>query len=158
MDSTALTVFPASVGRLRQLEVLSLSKNKLTDLPVTLGFCENLQVLNLQGNRFRTIPGVVLHLKKLKELRRLDNPLRERWSFSTRAQNVPSSAIEIKIFNPDSLQELCTKTAFTNQINYWQQENQVLAPLQCKTLDRLAEVYTVCEVCHTAVEKSSKFD
>ena len=160
MDSTGLKKFPPSAGRLRKLEVLSLSKNKLEDLPVTLGFCERIKVLNLQGNNFRRIPGIVLHLKNLEELRRLDNPLPPRWQgfASPPHVNVPcqptSKSNEKNIYNPESLQRLCTKVTFTHQIDYWKHES--LGVLQCQTLDSLASHFTVCEQCHTAIPNTGK--
>ena len=160
MDSTGLKKFPPSAGRLRKLEILSLSRNKLEDLPVTLGFCENLMVLNLQGNKLRRIPGIVLHLKKLKELRRLDNPLPPRWDgfqspphVNVRNQST-SNSDKKKVYNPESLQAFCTKVAFTHQIDYW--KHDTLGPLQCKTLDSLAPSFTICENCHAAISKTGK--
>ena len=159
MDSTGLKKFPASAGRLRKLEVLSLSKNKLEDLPVTLGFCQSIKVLNLQGNQFRRIPGIILHLKNLKELRRLDNPLPPRWQGFASPPHVnvskqSTSKNEKNIYNPESLQTLCTKVTFTHQIDYWKHES--LGALQCKTLDSLASQFTVCEQCHTAIPNTGK--
>ena len=159
MDSTGLKKFPPSAGRLRKLEILSLSKNKLEDLPVTLGFCQSIKVLNLQGNQFRRIPGIILHLKNLKELRRLDNPLPPRWQGFASPPHVnvskqSTSSKEKNIYNPESLQTLCTKVTFTHQIDYWKHES--LGALQCKTLDSLASQFTVCEQCHTAIPNTGK--
>ena len=169
MDSTGLSAFPPSVGRLRKLETLTLSKNNLSDLPVTLSFCENLKVLNLKGNGFNRIPGVVLRLKKLEDFRRIDNPLPLRWngfaspphvtsSYSNPDPNKKSKAQNSKTkdgvqvaYNPDGLQMLCTKAVFTYQLDYWKLD--MLGPLQCKILDSLASQFVICENCHTAIPK-----
>ena len=155
MDGTGLSSFSPSVGRLRKLEVLSLAKNNLTDLPVTLGFCENLKTLNLQGNKFRYIPGIVLHLDKLEDLRRLDNPLPPRWSGFETAPHINTTSKgddkKEKVYNPDSLQTLCTRVAFTNHIDYWKLDT--VGPLQCKILDSLASQFVICENCHAATPK-----
>ena len=157
MDDTGLTKFPPSVGRLRKLEVLSLSKNKLNDLPITLGFCKELRVLNLQKNSFTRIPGVVLHLEKLEDLRRLDNPLPPRWNgfpshpHVNKYNRAPAKPKQPAVYNPESLQMLCTKVVFTHKIDYWKRDT--LGPLQCKTLDNLAADVTICENCHTTVPK-----
>lgn len=160
MDNTSLQTFPASVGRLRKLEVLSLTKNNLRDLPVTLRFCQNLRVLNLQRNNFRQIPGIVLHLKKLEELRRLDNPLSATYDISgpryVRCQtNTPKKTGNTPIkFNPHSLQTVCSKTIFSSQLDYWQKTT--VGPLQCKTLDSLAATFALCEHCNRAIPCQGK--
>ena len=137
-------------------EVLSLAKNKLQDLPVTLRFCDSLQVLNLQRNNFKQVPGVVLHLKNLQELKRLDNPLTPRYDMAgpryAQAKNSKNTTAgqnkEVK-FNPHSLQTLCTRTVFSSQVDYWQ--HTIIGPLQCKTLDRLAATFALCENCKQAI-------
>ena len=167
MDGAGLSTFPPSIGRLRKLETLTLSKNKLTDLPVTLTFCENLKVLNLKGNSFNRIPGIVLRLKKLEDLRRIDNPLPLRWNgfasppHVTSAYSNPNTKSNTEnsktkegaavTYNPDGLQMLCTKAVFTNQLDYWKLD--MLGPLQCKILDSLASQFVICENCHTAIPK-----
>lgn len=157
LDKTSLTALPPSIGRLRKLEVLSLSKNSLKTLPITLGFCEDLKVLNLQGNRFRHIPAVVLELNSLKELKRLDNPLTERYNmhgpdYVIRHQRSMASSKnkdEKKVYNPRSLQTLCSKSVFTSKLDYW--KHACLGPLQCKILDNLAIEMDVCNHCGSVV-------
>ncbi len=161
MDNTGLKTFPASVGRLRKLEELSLSNNKLCDLPVTLRFCKNLRVLNLTKNKFKQIPAVVLHLEKLEFLKRLDNPLTTRdmmtgpmytrgigkpFTNSNSSDGTTTSTVK---YNPQSLQTLCTQTIFSTQVDYWKQLS--IGPLQCKTLDRLAGTFSLCENCQRVI-------
>lgn len=149
LDKTHLNQLPPSVGRLSKLEHLSLSGNNLTDLPITLGFCQNIKYLNLACNKFCYIPGVVLHLKKLKDLRRLDNPLKKRWEgLETFPHMSTISLTPSKKRNADSLQALSARTVMTMHVDYWSEEN--LPPLQCKMLDSYASQYTYCENCYTA--------
>lgn len=159
-----LTVFPASVGRLRQLEVLSLKNNQLNDLPITLAFCKKLKDLNLSKNKFNLLPGVLLRLPNLQELRRLDNPLSQLYhgfelpphiKISTPSNSVPSSQKTEPIFNPDSLQTLSSKAAFTHHIDYWASET--VGALQCRILDHLASQFTVCEQCNAAMSKTGMY-
>ena len=155
LDSTGLKALPASVGRMKKLETLSLRKNKLTDLPVTLSFCENIKVLHLQGNSFQFLPGVILQLKNLTELSRLDNPLPARWSGFASASHLKrqgnTSVAKPKegvVYNPDSLQLLCTRQVFASRMQYW--KHDVLGPLQCKMIDCLAAHSSICHKCNTA--------
>lgn len=156
LDKTSLTALPASVGRLWKLEVLSLSNNSLKTLPITLGFCENLEVLNLQNNNFRHIPAVVLKLSSLKELKRLHNPLTERYNMQGpeyiikhTQEPTSKSKSEKQIFNPRTLQTICTKSVFAAKIDYW--KHACLGPLQCKILDKLAVEMDICDNCGTVV-------
>ena len=145
---------PSSVGRLRNLEVLSLNSNSLSDLPITLRFCQKLTVLNLKANQFHRIPGVVLKLTNLQELRRLENPLRSRSELSS----IPNSSAPLTqatagIHSPGSLQSLCTRAMFTNHIDYWKHES--LGPMQCKTLDHFASSLFLCDRCGTVISQGN---
>ena len=153
MDATQLQKLPPSVGRLQKLELLSLNDNKLKDLPITLSFCENLKVLNLKQNKFVHIPGVVMHLEKLEELRRLNNgQLAKRWEGFERAPHVTVKQEKTQTktaYNPDMLQNLCTKLTLKIKLEYW--KLNILGPLQCKTLDRLATQFLICEGCGSPI-------
>lgn len=154
ITNSKLKSFPGSVGRLSKLEVLDLSNNELSSLPITIGFCKNLQTLDLFNNNFRQLPGVLLQLDKLSTLRRLKNPLTPQYECSgphyTRKLN-RSETNGKKVYEPISLQASCTTTIFTSQIDYW--ETDAIGPLQCKTLDRLAAQFTVCDYCKRMLPK-----
>lgn len=161
LDKTSLTALPGSVGRLRKLEVLTLSNNSLKTLPITLGFCENLKVLDLHGNNFRHIPAVVLQLTSLKDLKRLYNPLTERYNLQApeytmkhKRSTVSSNDTKKKVYNPRSLQTICTKSVFMSKIDYW--KRACLGPLQCKILDKLAVEMDICDNCGTVVFRQGK--
>lgn len=151
LDQTDLLELPGSVGRLQYLHELGLSRNKLTDLPITLENCKSLKKLSLNGNSFRAIPGVVLKLKALEDLRRLCNPLLERFNM---ANHPHITATQVKSsskgpWDPASLQSLAARAVSSltlkGQVDYW--ENNILPPRQCKLMDRLAPSYKYCEHC-----------
>ena len=155
MDDMGLTSFPSSVGALTHLTVLSASKNQLHDLPVTLAFCLNLEELNLKDNKFTCLPGILLRLKNLQDLRRYENPLPQLYNGFSQLPHIKISRVEHSQhdkFEPDSLQTLCAKAAFTNYIGYWTCNS--VGPLQCKILDCLASKFTLCEHCNRAVFKT----
>lgn len=163
LDSMGLTTFPASVGRLRQLEVLSVKNNQLNDLPITLAFCKKLKNLNLSNNKFAFLPDVLSRLPNLQELRRLDNPLHQLYhgfehpphiNISTPSNSVPCSQTK-PTFNPDPLQTLSTKAAYTHHIDYW--TNETVGVLQCRILDHLASQFTVCEHCNASMSKTGTY-
>lgn len=148
ITNSGLKSLSGSIGRLRKLEFLDLSCNQLCSLPITLSFCKNLDTLDLHKNRFRQLPGVIFQLPKLNTLRRLDNPLTPRYDcygpHFTRIVN-ESSHNEKKVYQPLSLQANCTATIFTSKLDYW--KTDFIGPLQCKTLDRLATQFTICNHC-----------
>lgn len=152
ITQSKLKRFPGSVGRLGKLEELNLSGNQLKSLPTTLSFCKKLASLDLHKNQFRQLPGVVLRLQGLKNLKRLENPLTARYDtfgpkYTRRLNNkTKTDSKEKKVYQPLSLQASCTTVIFTSELKYW--ETNIIGPLQCKTLDRLAEQFTVCENCN----------
>ncbi len=150
ITNSKLKSFPGSVGRLSKLEELNLSSNELSSLPATLTFCKMLTTLNLYHNKFRQIPSIVLRLPNLKNLRRLQNPLTPRYTcygpkYTNRLHKKATNPNDKKVYQPLSLQASCTTVVFTSQVQYW--EMDIIGPLQCKTLDRLAEQFTICENC-----------
>ena len=159
LDNMGLTSLPPSVGRLRQLEVLSLTQNQLSTLPVTLASCESLRELNLTGNRFTSVPSILLRLPHLEDLRRLSNPLLQLFDgFASPPHikvSIPKTAKQqtSTVFNPDSLQGLCARAVFSNQMDYWASDCCV-GPLQCRHLDCLASQFKLCEHCNAVVQNT----
>lgn len=149
ITSSKLKSFPGSVGRLKNLEELDLSSNQLSNLPITLAFCKDLKTLDLHSNHFRQLPGLIHRLDKLTTLRRLGNPLTPRYTCSgphyTRKICKSEVKDEKRVYQPISLQASCTTVIFTSQVDYW--GTNVIGPLQCKTMDRLASQFTVCDNC-----------
>lgn len=150
ITSSNLKSFPGSVGRLDKLEELDLSGNQLCSLPITLGFCKNLKTLDLHNNRFRQLPGIVLRLGNLTTLRRLQNPLTPIYACHgptyTRKISTSPDTNKKRVYQPISLQASCTTTIFSSKVDYW--ETDVIGPLQCKTLDRLAARFSTCDNCN----------
>ena len=178
MDSTNLTSLPPSVGRLKNLEELSVKNNKLTTLPEILRFCKKLRVLNLVYNKFIRIPGVVLQLKKLEDLWKYGNNLKTTVSSNATATyeeqvnhigvipcntttqtsatpNTTSNSGKDQpiIYNPQALQTLSCKTLAQHSVPYW--SVSYLPPLLCKNLDMIHTEYNLCENCHSTVSKGT---
>lgn len=153
ITNSKLTSFPGSVGRLEKLEELDLSNNRLKSLPITLAFCKKLKTLDLHKNSFRQLPGVVQRLSNLTTLRRLQNPLTPiyesygpRYTKKFKKTTDTNKTTDTKVYQPISLQACCTTVIFTSQVDYW--ATNAIGPLQCKTLDRLAEQFTICDNCN----------
>lgn len=159
ITSSSLKSFPGSVGRLDKLEHLDLSNNHLSTLPITLAFCKNLRSLDLKKNKFRQLPGVIQRLHHLTTLRRFENPLTPIHSCQAPqyTRKISTSDKDTKkVFQPIGLQASCTKVIFASQVNYW--ETDAIGPLQCKTLDRLAAGFSICDNCNRMLsEQATKF-
>jgi Leucine-rich repeat (LRR) protein len=150
ITSSKLKTFTGSVGRLDKLEKLDLSGNKLSSLPITLAFCKNLRTLDLHNNDFKQLPGVIHKLSNLTTLRRLQNPLTPRHEchgphYTRKLCVNGDTADSKKVYQPISLQAACTTVIYSSKVEYW--GTDVIGPLQCKTLDRLAAQFTICDNC-----------
>lgn len=78
LSSNALRVFPAAIGYLENISVLSLRNNKISELPSSIGNLHNLVELNLAGNRLRWLPYELLKLTRSGQLANITlvpNPL-----------------------------------------------------------------------------------
>ena len=135
------------MGRIRKLKTLDLSKNQLSSLPITLGFCRDLETLDLHKNAFKQLPSTILQLKNLKTLRRLENPLTPRYQCTAPKYTrvITKSNDTKKVYQPLGLQASCSRVVFTSQIDYWTED--IIGPLQCKTLDSLAVNFVICDNC-----------
>ena len=112
-------------------------------------------MLNIFGNDFKAIPGVVLNLQNLKSLRRLNNPLVQRWSgletfphikvVKTQKQQNLDGTVE-------TLQCQAARTVMSFHIDYWSADS--LPSLQCKLLDSYGSKYNYCHNCHTTTSNN----
>ncbi len=70
-----LTIIPSDIGKLSQLTHLGLSRNRLTTLPSEIGHCSKLTWLHLYKNQLATIPSEIGKLSQLKMLHLEQNRL-----------------------------------------------------------------------------------
>ena len=70
-----LSSLPAEIGKLANLQSLSLSFNHLGSLPAEIGKLTNLQSLNLRNNRLSSLPKEIGKLANLQSLNLQDNQL-----------------------------------------------------------------------------------
>ena len=150
LDNTGICSLAPSVGKMKNLEALSLEHNSLTDLPITLEFCQNLTMLNLKDNKFVSIPGVVLKLKNLKELRHSCTSHVELWEQSV--LDMPPKQSRCIVNHTGPLQSMCMAAVFENHIDYLRQEAG--CPKQCQVmLDHFASHVVICHMCSKLVSR-----
>ena len=63
-----LVKIPESIGKLKSLKLLDLSKNQLQELPDSLESLTSLNTLNLNNNQLKNLPQSIVNLKNLRHL------------------------------------------------------------------------------------------
>lgn len=141
-----------SVGRLRSLQELSVSYNRLTDLPLTLRLLRNLRTLDITGNPFFRLPGAVYHLKLNKLIGLAECPLKKdrssNWEGSGEVWWRKPLAFPGQRDSVDSLQESAVKAAVG--MDCWQLE---LPARYTQQLTTMAETQDLCQGCLKPVRK-----
>lgn len=66
-ERNPLTILPAEIGQLVNLEILDLKVNQITAIPPTIGYLTNLTRIDLSNNRLKTIPTEIKQLINLTE-------------------------------------------------------------------------------------------
>ncbi|XP_008585600.1 PREDICTED: leucine-rich repeat-containing protein 1-like [Galeopterus variegatus] len=75
MDNNALQVLPGSIGKLKMLVYLDMSKNRIETVDMEISGCEALEDLLLSSNMLQQLPDSIGLLKKLTTLKVDDNQL-----------------------------------------------------------------------------------
>jgi len=75
MDNNALQVLPGSIGKLKMLVYLDMSKNRIETVDLDISGCEALEDLLLSSNMLQQLPESIGLLKKLTTLKVDDNQL-----------------------------------------------------------------------------------
>ena len=68
---------PDSIGKLKKLETLSISRNPINKLPASIKSCKSLQTLKASNCLFQTFPAEVIHLGKLDAVDFSHNTIRK---------------------------------------------------------------------------------
>lgn len=76
LADNGLTELPDSIGKLRSLADLDVSRNVLQSLPSTIGSLKKLTRLDVNHNKLSTLPVAITKCKSLEEVLLMDNPIR----------------------------------------------------------------------------------
>jgi hypothetical protein len=145
-----LDKIPADVGRMANLECLSLTNNKLQNksIPYTLTFCDRLKDLRLDNNLLDALPGYLLRMPFLETVHRHGNHNYFKSTFmwyhtdvNERILAIPGSN-EFTYREPERLQFWAAKAVIGSKINFYTDPS--VAPV---LKDYIAEIYTLFNVC-----------
>ena len=150
LNATGILRVHPSIGKMKNLEVLSLNYNRLSDLPITLRYCQKLTTLGLAGNKFSALPGLILKLMNLKVLMADCNPFKAR-NHPTAFDAIPRASI----VRTASLLDMCFAAVFMNHIEYWKQDN--FTPPLWNTLQHLASTSFFCHICGLPIRDSGDY-
>uniref|UniRef100_A0A7M4F042 Leucine rich repeat containing 7 n=1 Tax=Crocodylus porosus TaxID=8502 RepID=A0A7M4F042_CROPO len=75
MDNNSLQILPGSIGKLKQLVYLDMSKNRIESIDLDVSGCEALEDLLLSSNMLQQLPDSIGLLKRLTTLKVDDNQL-----------------------------------------------------------------------------------
>ncbi|KFP39903.1 Leucine-rich repeat-containing protein 7, partial [Chlamydotis macqueenii] len=75
MDNNSLQILPGSIGKLKQLVYLDVSKNRIETVDLDISGCEGLEDLLLSSNMLQQLPDSIGLLKRLTTLKVDDNQL-----------------------------------------------------------------------------------
>lgn len=141
LKNNCLDSLPPDIGRLRHLEKLCLTNNRLQNgsIPYTLAFCTSLEELYLDDNLLDALPSVLLRMPSLKTVHRHGNhnyfkstfmwyhtDVTGRILFSGGSQMDETSQTVLSQFKrrngAQTLQYLCATTIVSARINFYAAE------------------------------------
>ncbi|KAJ8308992.1 hypothetical protein KUTeg_013866 [Tegillarca granosa] len=122
-----LDSLPADIGRMKRLEYLALTNNKLQvqSLPYTLTFCKKLRTLLLDNNLLDALPGFLLKMSTIKTVHRHGNHNYFKSTFMWYHTDVDYRIIPVwansspPLKNPHSLQFWAAKTLIGLKVDFY---------------------------------------
>ena len=140
LNHTGIFTLSPSIGRMTNLEILSLESNNLSDLPATLEYCQNLAELNLKGNNFTFVPGVVLKLNNLKEFKHSCSTLLSQQS----VQAIHPEHTADVTHMPAPLKRMSIAAVLVNHIDYWKD----MSGCHDKSISEMDQLLSCTALCH----------
>ncbi|XP_052106698.1 uncharacterized protein LOC127739146 [Mytilus californianus] len=145
-----LEAIPPDIGRLRKLQYLALTNNRLHihSLPYTLAFCSKLKTILLDNNQLDALPGFLLEMSGIETVHRHGNHNYFKSTFMWYHTDVdfriiPTSGTNVlPSTSPDMLQFLAAKTIIGTRKDFFN-DPDVAGILK----DYIADIYSLFNVC-----------
>lgn len=146
-----LDSLPADIGRMKNLEYLALTNNKLQvqSLPYTLTFCKKLRTLLLDNNLLDALPGFLLKMSTIKTVHRHGNHNYFKSTFMWYHTDVDYRIIPVwansspPLKNPHSLQFWAAKTLIGLKVDFYS-DPSVAVVLR----GYISDIYSKFHICH----------
>lgn len=144
---------PADIGRMNQLENLSLTNNKLQNrsIPFSIVFCSRLKVLKLDNNQLDALPGFLLDMPSLHTVHRHGNHNYFKSTFMWYHTDVNERILPVfcepiglneGLASRSSLQFVAARSLISTKTNFFI-DSRISAPL----IDYIAESYRYFQIC-----------
>ena len=148
---------PADIGRMKKLEYLALTNNKLqvNAIPYTLTFCTKLKTILLDNNLLDALPGFLLSMPSIETVYRHGNHNYFKATFMWYHTDVNYRIIPVGGFGvatskvPASLQFWAAKSVIGLKIDFY--NNSSIADILKNYLSDLYSKFYLCHHCDQAI-------
>lgn len=153
----SLDHLPADIGRMKKLEYLALTNNKLqvNAIPYTLTFCTKLKTILLDNNLLDALPGFLLSMPSIETVYRHGNHNYFKATFMWYHTDVNYRIIPVGGFGvatskvPASLQFWAAKSVIGLKIDFY--NNSSIADILKNYLSELYSKFYLCHHCDQAI-------
>lgn len=152
-----LEAIPADIGRLRNLEYLALTNNRLQihSLPYTLAFCGKLHTILLDNNQLDALPGFLLDMTSIETVHRHGNHNYFKSTFMWYHTDVdyriiPTSGTNvIPSVSPDTLQFMAARSIIGSRKDFFNDPD--VAGVLKDFISDIFLLFNVCSHCSTVM-------
>lgn len=145
-----LEAIPADIGRLRNLEYLALTNNRLQmhSLPFTLTFCGKLRTILLDNNQLDALPGFLLEMSSIETVHRHGNHNYFKSTFmwyhtDVEYRIIPTSGTNVlPSLSPETLQFVSAQCIIGSRKDFYN-DPDVAGILK----DFISDIYSLFNVC-----------
>ncbi|GAB1601363.1 uncharacterized protein LOC115217462 [Argonauta hians] len=153
----SLDHLPADIGRMKQLEYLALTNNKLqvSAIPYTLTFCTKLKTILLDNNLLDALPGFLLTMPSIETVYRHGNHNYFKATFmwyhtDVNYRIIPAGGFGVAMSKvPASLQFWAAKSVIGQKIDFY--NNSCIADILKDYISELYYKFYLCHYCKQAL-------
>lgn len=157
-----LDAIPPDIGRLKNLEYLALTNNRLQihSLPYTLAFCSKLKTILLDNNQLDALPGFLQEMPSIETVHRHGNHNYFKSTFMWYHTDVdfriiPNSGTNVQpTTSPETLQFLAAKSIIGTRKDFF--NDQDVAGILKDYISDIFALFNVCSRCNSTLRTNLK--